>query len=122
MAMTTVVRELKDIIPAMKQHPLVTFHCANSLYGLVYGYANCDWSEQPLVVERSACGAAMAVAHAFPHLSWWTTYWHLASIECRLRGREADIQYYKPFQFILQTPSMSEMDRRFEKKMREKNR
>ena len=110
--MATMVRELREIIPVMKQHPLVTFHCANSVYGLVYGYASCDWSVQPLIVERAACGAAMALAHANPYTSWWTTYWHLATLECRLRGRDMDIRDYQPFLCILETPSMSEMTRR----------
>lgn len=117
--MITVVRELKELVPAMKQHPLVTFHCANSLYGLMYGYANCDWSEQPLIVERSACGAAMALAHANPYMSWWSTYWHLATVECRLRGRDTDIRDYQPFRFILETPCMSEMERRTKKEVRD---
>ena len=64
--MATVVRGLKEITPVMKQHPLVTFHCANSFYGLAYGYANCDWNEEPLIVERAACGALMAVRPCQP--------------------------------------------------------
>ena len=106
---------MKEIVPVMRQHPLITFHCASSLYGLTYGYANCDWSEQPLIVERLACGAAMALVHANPYMSWWTTYWHLATVECRLRGRDADIRDYQPCLYILETPSMSQMERRNKK-------
>ena len=112
MALAIAARELKDLGPAIRAHPVFAFHVANCAYGLVYGYSNCDWSAQPLVIERLACGVAAAACHANPYLSWWTTYWHLAASECRWRGRCAEAQEYKPLQFILQTPSLSEMERR----------
>lgn len=121
MALVVAVRELKELVPAVKQHPWIAFHCANGVYGLAYGYANCDWSKQPLVVERLLCGAVMGAMHANPYQSWWTTYWHLAATECRLRGRSDDeVKEYQPFRCILETPSMSEMDRRREEKAENK--
>lgn len=106
MAMTVAVRGLKGLLPLIKEQPLHAFCGANSVYGLAYGFSNCSWSERPLIVERVGCGVAMALAHINPAACWWTTYWHLATIECRLRGRGEDVSSYQPLQFILD-PTLS---------------
>lgn len=97
---------LKGVIHAVKRDPVVTFQYVNSVYGFGYGMRNCEWSEPPLVVERVACGALMTFAHQHP-ASWWTTYWHLATYECRFRGRDAKvIKDHQPFRCILDLPSI----------------